>query len=169
MSSAPSQLEPNLDIRALATNLRTPFTAETLQEVRKRLVARLAFRPCRKEAKDHERSIRWKRTAAQILADGYVYQGKASTDLVVAFCALCRAAGMETRFVKVRFGSKENAVAEILLPGGWHAFDVADPAAAPKKQEITAAAPFGPWTLWKKGRDAWDLGLAGPGGVALPA
>lgn len=163
--AAPSQLEANLDIRSLVTNLRKPFNPETLLEIKRRMLARLSFRPCRKEAKELERAIRWKRTAAQILADGYVYQGKASTDLVVAFCALCRAAGLETRFVKVKFGSKEHVVAEVLLPGGWHAFDVADPTAAPKKQEITASAPFGPWTLWKKGRDAWDLGLAGPTAV----
>jgi hypothetical protein len=76
---------------------------------------------------------------------------------------------METRFVKVKFGSKIHSVAEVLLPGGWHIFDVADPSAAPRKGEITPANSFGPWKLWKKGRDSWDIGLAEAADVAKMA
>ena len=159
MLPAPSQLDPNLDIRSLATNLRAPFSPDTLVELRRRVVARLEFRPCRKEAKDHEKSIRFKRTAAKILADGFVYQGKAAADLTVAFLALCAAAGIEARFVALKDGSRDHCAAEALLPDGWYAFDVAAPWAAPRKGDVSDIRPLESWKLRAKGPDAWSVGL----------
>jgi hypothetical protein len=117
--------------------------------------------------------IRWRRTGAQILEDGYVYQGKACTDLVVSFTTLARAGEIKnTKFVKLKNveTGMVHSVGEFELNNGWYTFDVANNKAIPIKGEISEGVQFGgppngPYLLWKKGRDSWDLGLTEFGAI----
>jgi len=109
------------------------------------------------------RKIMWRRTAHQILEDGYIYSRDSCTDIVILFMALCKSLGRETRFVKVRKhnGDPEmHSIAEIRLPKpyGWYIFDLAydNP---PEKGRMTPGSVYRGWELWRKGRDSWDLGL----------
>jgi hypothetical protein len=109
------------------------------------------------------RRIMWKRTAHQILEDGYIYSKDSCTDIVILFMALCKALGLKTFFVKVRKknGAPEmHSIAEIRLPKpyGWYLFDLAydNP---PEKGRMTPGSVYRGWEFWKKGRDSWDLGL----------
>ena len=154
-----SQIEPTEQIRSLVADVSFPVTPERLMEIKKEMYRRLEIRPYNDATKDHEKSIRWKRTAGEILNDGYVYNGKACTDLVVLFLSLCLALGLNTRFVKLKKEKMIHSVAEIKLEDGWYIFDIAHQNDVPTKGEITEGAPYGEWKLWKKGRDAWDLGL----------
>ena len=119
----------------------------------------IEVRPYNEQTKDHEKSIRWKRTAVQILDDGYVYCGKACTDLVVLFLAICNSLNLETRFVKLKKKKWCILVSEIKLEDGWYIFDVSNENNVPLKGEITEENPYKNWKLWKKGRDAWDIDL----------
>ena len=56
----------------------------------------LKFRTYNNETKNHADSIQWKRTVSEILKDGYVYDGKACSDLCMVLVALCKAAGFGT-------------------------------------------------------------------------
>ena len=155
-----SQIETTLQIKAFVEGISLPVTKESLIEIRNRMYSVLEIKPCDDEASsEHEKSIRWKRTAGQILEDGYVYEGIACTDQVVLFIALCHALRLETRFVKIKKTGMVHSVSEIKLDDGWYIFDVSNINNIPIKGEITAETPYRDWQLWKKGRDAWDLGL----------
>lgn len=154
-----SQIETTKILREFVVDIDIPITASTLIEIRRRIFAHVKIRLYDESTKEHERLIRWKRTASQILEDGYVYQGKSCTDLTVLFIALCRILGLETRFVKLKKGNKTHSIAEIKISDGWYLFDVSSPAGIPQKGEVTKDVPYKDWQLWKKGRDAWDLDL----------
>jgi Transglutaminase-like superfamily. len=115
--------------------------------------------------KNDEARIRWKRTAGQILEDGYVYIGKACTDIVVLFLACCRTIGLGTRFVKVKNNKTVHSLAEVKLDDSWYIYDVASKDGLPEKGEIVSEKLYKGWQLWKKGRDAWDLGLVDIGSI----
>jgi hypothetical protein len=159
MVNSKFQIDPSDEIKSLVSDLKLPANRETLIKVRDRMFSKLEIRPFNETTAPHERTIRWKRTASEILNDCYVYQGKACTDLVVLFISFCRALGLETRFVKLRKGKMVHSVAEIELSDGWYIFDVSDKNSLPIKGEIKPDSPYKDWQLWKKGRDAWDLGL----------
>jgi hypothetical protein len=155
-----SQIEPSTKIFDMVKDVKPPITPETLKDLQGVLFSKLEIRPYNKETKEHEQLIRWKRTASQILNDGYIYEGKACTDIVVLFLAMCKALGLETRFVKVRKDRAVHSIAEIKLNNEWYIFDVSVKNSNPEKGEVTEKSPFQEkWTLWKKGRDAWDLEL----------
>jgi hypothetical protein len=147
------------EIKSLVSDIKLPANSETLIRIRDRMFSKLEIKPFNEETAQHEKAIRWKRTASEILNDCYVYQGKACTDLVVLFISFCLALGLETRFVKLRKGKMVHSVAEIKLSDGWYIFDASDKNSLPVKGEVTPDTPFKDWQLWKKGRDAWDLGL----------
>lgn len=155
-----SQIETSKILQEFVSDITKPFTTETLVEVRGRVYMRVEIRPYNESTKEHERSIRWKRTASQILEDGYVYRGKSCTDLSVLFIALCKTLGLETRFVKLKKDNKTHSIAEIKLDDGWYTFDISSPTSVPRKGEVSKDASYEGWQLWKKGRDAWDIGLA---------
>jgi hypothetical protein len=159
MDNTKSQIDPSEEIKLFVNDLKLPINSETLAKIRDRMFLKIETRPFNDATSQHEKSIRWKRTAAEVLNDCYVYQGKACTDLVVLFISFCRALGLETRFVKLRKGKMVHSVAEIKLSDGWYIFDVSDKNSLPIKGEITPDTPYRDWQLWKKGRDAWDLGL----------
>ena len=154
-----NQLELSEKIKKLVVGIDKPITAEKLIEIRDLMYSKIEIRLYDKTTEEYEKTIRWKRTASQILDDGFVFSGKACTDLVVLFLALCQALGLETRFVKVKNEKIVHSLAEIKLDDGWYIFDVSTKTNIPLKGKITRENPYKNWRLWKKGRDAWDLGL----------
>lgn len=72
----------------------------------------------------------------------------------------------DTKFLKLKNNGTGivHSVGEFKLDEGWYTFDVANSKATPVKDEISEGVQFGgppngPYLLWKKGRDSWDLGL----------
>lgn len=153
-----SQIETTIIIKDLVKDIKRPITVGSLVSVRDLIYSKITIRPYDDTTRNHEKEIRWKRTASEIIGDGYVYSGKACTDLTVVFIALCQALGLETNFVKVTNGNKVHSIAEVKLDDGWYIFDVSR-TNIPFKGLITNETPYQGWKLWKKGRDAWDLGL----------
>ena len=147
------------EIRDLIADINPPVTASSLVEVRDRMYSKLRVYPYNDSTKDREKSIRWKRTSAEILKDGYIYAGKACTDQVILFSALCQALGLETRFVKLKKEKMVHSIAEIKLNDGRYIFDVSRKENIPIKGEIIKGRDFCGWQLWKKGRDSRDIGL----------
>lgn len=159
-----SQIEPNENIYKLLVNwgIQSIHTVEDLVLLRDKMYHVLTFRPYNDSTKEAERQIRWKRTGAQILEDGYAYEGKACTDLVVAYLTLARAAGVKnTRFVKLRNNETGtiHSVAELELEGDWYVFDVSRKDFLPTKSEIKEGVLWNGFLLWKKGKDSWNIGL----------
>lgn len=154
-----TQLESSEKIKELVVGIEKPITTEKLVGIRDLMYSKLEIRPYNEMTAKQEKIIRWKRTATQILDDGFVFSGKACTDLVVLFLALCQTLGLGTRFVKVKNGKMVHSIAEIKLDDGWYIFDVSTKTDIPIKGEVTKENPYKNWQLWKKGRDAWDLGL----------
>mgnify|MGYP001614134247 FL=1 len=159
MNNSRSQIESSKKIIELVADKTSLISTIDLIDIRNRMYKEIEVRPYNEQTKDHEKSIRWKRTAAQILDDGYVYCGKACTDLVVLFLAICNSLNLETRFVKLKKEKMVHSVAEIKLEDGWYIFDVSNENNIPLKGEITEENPYKNWKLWKKGRDAWDIDL----------
>lgn len=154
-----SQIETTQEIRDLVRDIEYPATPDTLLYIRDLVHKKLEVRPYDNSTKQHEASIRWKRTATEILRDGYIYHGKACTDLVVVGIALCKAIGLETRFVKLKKEKAVHSVAEIKLDTGWYTFDIASANSVPIRGILTEKTPYKDWCVWQKGRDAWDVGL----------
>lgn len=135
---------------------------EDLLNIRRQMYRDIEFLPYNDETREIEKEIRWKRTGSEVLEDGYVYQGKFCTDIVVTFITLVKAAGVkDTRFVKVKNPETNtvHSLAEVKLSNSWYIFDVSNRDSLPLKGQITKENPFGKYLLWKKGRDSWDLGL----------
>lgn len=163
-NETPSQIEPTDNIYRLLADweMKNIRTVDDLILLRDRMFSVLEFRSYDVSTKEEEKQIRWKRTGAQILEDGYVYQGKACTDLVVAYLALAKTGGIkDARFVKVKNYETGaiHSVAELRLENDWYIFDVDNKNALPTKGKIEKDVPWNGFLLWKKGRDAWDLGL----------
>lgn len=163
MTEHGSQIETTEKIKKLAKEVGPVLTPNDLIKIRDLIYSKLEIRPLDPfdhSIKEQEKLIRWKRTADQILEDGYVYNGKFCTDVTVLFIALCKALGLETNFVKVKKEKMTHSVAEVKINNDWYIFDVSNKAGVPEKGVITEDAPYKDWELWEKGRDAWDLGLS---------
>ncbi len=163
-----SQIEPTNQVFDILTkwSLTNITKPENLTALRDRLFSHLTFLSYDDTTKEEEKGIRWRRTGSQILSDGFVYQGKACTDLVVTFLTLARAGGVKnTSFVKLRNAKTGmvHSVGEFQLDDDRYIFDVANKDTVPVKGVISENGQFGahsnPYILWKKGRDSWDLGL----------
>jgi|SRR3989344_3385563 len=154
-----SQIKTTEKIKEFVNDVGWPITPDVLADIRNLMYSKISIRPYDDSTKEHEKAIRWKRTADQILKDGYVYSGKACTDVTVLFISLCKALGLDTNFVKVRKEKMVHSVAEVKLNDGWYIFDVSNIQNIPIKGIITKDSPYKDWQLWQKGRDAWDLGL----------
>jgi hypothetical protein len=155
-----SQVEPNSNVQKLVEHLHSPFSAATLENMRSTLHQSLEMRSLHTQDDiAHERLIRWKRSATQILEDKYVYQGKMCTDVSVVFISMCLALGLEARLVKLKKTSMTHSVVEVLLHDGWYVVDASNQQSKPIKGEITEDNPYYDWTLWKKAPDAWSMGL----------
>lgn len=137
--------------------------ANDLLILKDRILGQLEFRPYNNETKKQADGIQWKRTASEILRDGYVYSGKACSDLVVVFLALCKAAGIEGRLVKLISSdkTKTHSIAEVNLNGAWFRLNMS-PSDIPYEGELTDESVWNKeYKVWKKGRDVWDLGFYG--------
>ncbi|MBL7057998.1 transglutaminase domain-containing protein [Patescibacteria group bacterium] len=98
----------------------------------------------------------------EILQDRYVYNGKACSDLTIVFLALCKAAGISGRLVKLNSidGKFTHSIAEVNLNGVWHRFDVSSKDSIPVEGELTNESIWNKkYKVYKKGKDVWDLGL----------
>lgn len=153
-----SQIENGPKIQELANKLAVK-DADDLIKVRDALDAALEDRPYDKSVAEQEQSIRWRRTAEQILEDGYVYQSKSCTDRIIVFLALCKQLGIDGSFVKVMRGKSVHSIAEVKINDEWYVFDASTRTSVPVKGQVTEEHPYNNWKLWKKGRDAWDLEL----------
>ena len=162
-----SQIEVDDNIRRLVSGVTVDSPGDLVQ-VRNLLFSQLEVRPYNDSTMGHEREIRWKRTASQILDDGYVYEGKACSDINAVFLAMCQALGLETRFVKLSAVNRQDThtISEVKVNSLWFTYDVMRDKTVPEPGEVTdgveyGRSPWGPYLLWKKGRDLWDLGLVG--------
>jgi len=154
-----SQIEPSEEILSLISQFKLPITKDNLLAIRDLIYSKIKIKPYDNTSKEQEKTIRWKRAGVEILNDGYVYEGKSCTDLVILFLTFCDALNLETKFVKLKKENMVHSVAEIKLNDGWYIFDISKPNNLPIKGQITGVNPYKEWKLWAKGRDAWDLGL----------
>lgn len=106
---------------------------------------------------EKEGRIRWKRTATQILEDGWVVRGKACTDLTVVFIAIAKAKGLKTRFVKLYSIKRKmlHSAVELKIDGKRVYLDVTNGKFDDADKEIV----FDEYKVYKKGRNSWDVGL----------
>lgn len=117
--------------------------------------------PITDDNKKAEQTIRWKRTADQILGDSYVYKEKSCTDFVITFQALCEAKGYPTNFVKVKekSGKAIHSIAEVKIDDNWYKVDVTGRSGI-EKGLLQEDEVFGKWVLWRRGKDSWDVGFS---------
>lgn len=134
--------------------------------LRQKIVGSLISRPYDSDTREHADSIQWKRTASEILQDGYVYEGKSCSDLTIVFLALCRAAGIPGQLVKLK-NTKRNgthSVAEIQLGETFYSYDIQNNISQPREGFLAENSEYtsdggGTYIVFAKGRDVWDLGL----------
>lgn len=141
-------------------------TTDDLVTLKNLITKRLEFRPYNRQTKGHADSIQWKRTASEIIQNGYVYKGKACSDLVIIYLALCKAAGIEGYLVKLRNQDKTSShtIVEIKLGDKWYRLDPSSADSIPFEgqlpdNQIWNKNWLGGWKVWKRGRDLWELGL----------
>ena len=126
------------------------------------LMSTLESRPYNNKTKEHADSIQWKRTASEIISDGYVYEGKACSDLAVVYLTLCKALGIDGRLVKLKSidGKSTHSIVEVNLNGTWYGMDPSSGDSTPFEGELKNESIWNKrYKVWKKGRDVWDLGL----------
>lgn len=137
-------------------------TPDDLVVLKNKIIDSLEFRPYNNETKDNADRAQWKRTASEILADGYVYQGKACSDIAIVFLALCRAAGVDGYLVKLKSidGKKTHSIVEVKLKDDWYRIEPVSKSSLPFRGQLTPEAVWNKeYKVWKRGRDLWDLGL----------
>lgn len=142
-------------------------TPEDLIKLRAHIQNSFKFREYNKETKEHADSIQWRRTASDIIQDGYMYAGKACSDLVVVFLASCKALGVEGQLVKLVALNKNSthSIVEVKLGDTWWRLDPSmEDDSAPFEGQLSDDKVWnkdweGGWKVWKRGRDLWDLGL----------
>ena len=141
-------------------------THEDLAVLLKRIHSSLEFRNYNDATKEYADSIQWKRTASEIIEDGYVYEGKFCSDLALVFIALCKAAGVDAQLLKlIRLdGKSTHTIAEIQLEDGWYRLDTSNSGSIPFKGYLADDQVWnknweGGWKVWKRGPDLWSMGL----------
>ncbi|MFA5125271.1 MAG: transglutaminase domain-containing protein [Patescibacteria group bacterium] len=135
---------------------------EDLVTLKNKIIKSLEFRSYNNKTKKHADSIQWKRTASEILSDGYVYKGKACSDLAVVFLALCKATGINGRLVKLKSIDNEHthSIVEVKLKRAWYRIDPSSRDSLPFKGELSSKSIWNKkFKVWRKGKDVWDLGL----------
>ena len=154
-------MKSQLELTDRIINIANSVDGEGLDLViglRNKMYELLEIKPYNESTKHHESMIRWKRTADEIISDGYVYEGKSCTDRVIVFLGLANARNFETNFVKVHNKQLVHSVAEININNNWHIYDVASNQ-KPFLGQYQKGLELNGWYLWKKGKDAWDLEL----------
>jgi transglutaminase-like putative cysteine protease len=144
----------------------TVTTKDDLVALKNLIEKKLEFRPYNDQTKNHADSIQWKRTALEIINDGYVYKGKACSDIALVFLMLCKAMGIDGCLVKLRTldNSSTHTIVEVKLSDGWYRFDpsMKDGVPSPGQladDQIWNKKWLGGWKIWKRGKDLKDLGL----------
>ena len=158
-----SQVEVDKNVKNFLGNLNVK-SLDDLVILKNKILKSLEFRPYNEITKKYADSIRWKRTASEIIKDGYVYSGKACSDLVVVYIALCKAAGVEARLVKLNTINNDDShsIVEVKLRGCWYRLDPSSRDSIPFKGALTKKSIWNKkFKVWKKGRDIWDLGIYG--------
>ncbi|MBD3359749.1 MAG: hypothetical protein GF365_03540 [Candidatus Buchananbacteria bacterium] len=138
-------------------------TFQDVVNLKNKILKSLEFRSYNQKTKKHADSIQWQRTASQILKDGYVYKGKACSDLAIVFLALCKTAGLESRLVKlISLDNKQtHSIAEFKFNGYWYRIDPSVQDSIPFKGALTKKSIWNKrFKVYKKGRDVWELGLS---------
>jgi len=85
-----SQVEVTDVVRAFTKNIPGDGL-EFLNNAAEKVKDTVALIPYNDSTRAAEAKLRWRRTATQIITDGYVYEGKSCTDDVIVFLAVCRA------------------------------------------------------------------------------
>ena len=136
---------------------------EDMVKLRSHIQNYLEFREYNEQSKEYENSIRWKRTASEIIQNGYVYKGKDCSDLSVVFLTLCKALGISGYLVKLVSVSNDNthSIIAIELNNQWYRLDISMTDSVPLKGQLPDNKKLKKigWKVWKVGRDLWDLGL----------
>lgn len=104
-----------------------------------------------------ENQIRWRRTATEILNDGWVAIGKSCTDLTVLFIAIAKAKGLQAKFVKVYSTKKKmlHSLVELNPENKKIYFDATNGKFDKGQGDIL----FEEYKIYKIGQDSWDIGL----------
>lgn len=162
-SRSQTELTPTILSFLDGAQLRSP---QDLVSLRQKIVSALVSRPYNDDTREHADSIQWKRTASEILEDGYVYEGKSCSDLTIVFLALCRAAGVPGQLVKLKNTQRNgtHSVAEIQLGETFYSYDIQNNISEPREGFLAENSEYvsdggGHYTVYAKGRDVWDLGL----------
>lgn len=141
-------------------------TKDDLIVLKKLIDSKIEFRPYNEQTKDLADSVQWKRTASEIIGDGYVYTGKACSDIAIVFLALCKAVGLEGFIVKLRTldNAHTHTIVEVKLADDWYRFDPSMKDGVPSRGQLADDQVWnkkwlGGWRIWKRGRDLWELGL----------
>jgi len=154
-----SQIETTKLIKDIVRDFNGIESPKDLKALRFIMMYNLEVKNYTSRKRRHERKIRWRRTATEIFQDGFVYNDQGEADLVIAYVALCKALGVKARYVTLWSAQDLHTVAEIALGDVWFIYDVAANDAEPVEGIITKKNGFEGWKLWRKGRDAWDIGL----------
>ena len=154
-----SQIETTRLIKDIVRDFDGLESSKDLKALRFIMMYNLEVKRYTRRKRRHERQLRWKRTATEIFQDGFVYNDKGEADLVIAYIALCKALGVKTRYVTLWNPQDLHTVVEVALGDAWFIYDVAANDADPVEGVITKKNGFEGWKLWRKGRDAWDVGL----------
>lgn len=139
-------------------------STDDLVNLRNKIQSTLESKPYNDETKEHANNIQWKRTASEIIKDGYVYDGKSCSDLALVFLTACKAAGIEGCLVKTATLKNDNlhSIVEVKLNGTWYRFDPSMPDSVPREgQLLDEKIRKKGWKVWKRGHDLWELGLEG--------
>lgn len=141
-------------------------TKDDLIDLLKFMHSSLESRDYNDETKEHADSVQWKRSATEIIHDGFVYDGKACSDLAMVFVSLCKAAGLEANLIKlVRLDHKStHTIVEVKLSDGWYRLDTSNDKCIPTKGYLEADQIWnknweGGWKVWKRGPDLQSMGL----------
>jgi len=142
-----TQIEPGKKVKELA-NVLTGKDNELFYNLSKLIFQKIKRIP----VDENEKNIRWKRTAEQILQDGYVYQGKACTDLCVVAISILKVKDIKAEIVRVA-SKKRNALHNMIKINNKY-YDVTTSVFYNKK-----SLEMNDWKILAAGRDAWDIGL----------
>ncbi len=160
-SKSKSQIEVTANVLSFLGD-RKIQTPEDLTDLRNNILDAIEFKPYNEQTEKHADSIQWKRTASEIIQDGYVYDGIACSDIAIVFLSLCKAAGVEGYLLKLitEDNSQTHTIVEVELNSTWYRLDPSTKSSIPFAKQMTSTDTFrGKYKLWKKGRDNWDLGL----------
>lgn len=151
-----SQLAAGKNIKAVTKGLDIT-SPEDLVLVKRAFLSKLRLLPLVGENIQRELQIRWSRTAEQILEDGFVYNTKACTDIVIVFLAIMRDLSVESKFVKAKSSSDLHSFAYIVIDNVGYYFDVSAQDALPIKTDGVNMLPYAGYSIVGVGKDSWDI------------